>query len=297
MVKRMKIIVTGISGFIGSRFLELCDCSEFEIVPVSLRNIDISNIDFEGINAIVHLAGLAEQKKTTLESDIIQVNTNVTIELARAAKQAGVNHFVFMSSIKVYGDNHTTINEKTICQPGDDVYGKSKLMAEEKLLQLSDIDFVVSILRSPVVYGPNVKGNILRLLKLSDSSLFLPFGGINNKRSMVFVDNVVEFIFRLLKKPLNDVFLVADSKPVSTTEMVLTIRQNLGLKSRLWEIPNFFLKVLKKLSASVYSRLFESMEVNPDWSFAMTGYSPNYSFEEGMKITVDWYKSIKSKET
>lgn len=292
MCSQIKVLVTGASGFIGSRLVELCDKSMFEFILISLKNIDVEDIDFEGVDSVIHLAGLAEKKNRTSEADIIRVNTDLTCKLAQAAKQGSVKHFIFMSSVKACGNGLNVIDENTQCSSENDIYGRSKLLAEENLVELSDSDFCVSILRPPIVYGPNVKGNILRLLKLSDSDYLLPFGSIDNKRSMVFIDNLIDFIFKLLKKPLNGVLLVSDPNSASTTYLITTIRMYLGRKSRLLKMPVIFLLVLRKVSPSIYNRLFESLEVNSECSFNEIEFTPKYSFEEGMRITVDWYKSL-----
>lgn len=289
---QIKVLITGSSGFIGSRLLEVYDRLEFDLIPVSLQKTNIGDIDFEGVDAVVHLAGLAEQKNTTSENELMQVNTDLTCKLAEAAKKYDVKHFIFMSSIKVYGDSYSLVDEETLCLPKNDIYGKSKLLAEKRLVELSNANFTVSILRSPVVYGPNVKGNILRLLKLSDSGFPLPLGSIDNRRSMVFVDNLVEFVFKLLRNPSNNILMISDLKPISTTYLISTIRKFLGRKPRLWKIPDIFLSILKKISPAIYSRLFKSLEVQTEYSYTIVGYKPKYSFEEGIKITTDWYKSI-----
>jgi len=159
-----------------------------------------------------------------------KVNVTQTINLAKKAKESGVNHFIFMSTVKVY-DEETDIayTENSDCNPQDD-YGKSKLKAEQALLGLSDegLGFRVSIIRTPIVYGYGVKANIKNLVNLINKVPVLPFGKITNNRSMVFVGNLCHLIDEIIIRPVGSalgvqdkagIFLACDDEPLSTAKL------------------------------------------------------------------------------
>ena len=194
-----KILLTGASGFIGLALSEYCK-DKIQLTPVSLRTVLPEDIDFSGQNSIFHLAGIAHQM-TAIEDEIyFKVNHDLTIRLAQAAKRIGVNHFIFVSTIKVYGENivRNILDETSDCLP-EDAYGKSKRKAEIALQEMEDDNFKVAIVRPPLVYGPGVKGNLIKLLNLINKKLPLPFGGIDNKRSMVYLDNLIELLLHIQK--------------------------------------------------------------------------------------------------
>ncbi len=178
----MRIIVTGASGFIGSRFISN---SKHEITSVDLLLNDLDQFNFTGNDVLLHCAALVHQMKGASEDEYFKVNSDLTYNVAKKAKKENVSHFIFLSTIKVYGESTTAQmawTEKSECNP-QDPYGKSKLNAEKRLMLLEDDGFKISIVRSPLVYGSGVKANMFNLIKLIDLLPILPFGNINNKRS------------------------------------------------------------------------------------------------------------------
>jgi len=165
------ILLTGASGFIGQGFIEL-NSEKYNIESHSLQKNKVSDIDFSRIYSVVHLAGIAHQMQKIDNQIYFDVNHHLTVELAKAAKANGVTHFLFMSTIKVYGEKkeNEVLTEYSTCNP-EDAYGKSKLQAEQALQQLESDTFKVSIVRPPLVYGPRVKGNMIRLIQLADWSI------------------------------------------------------------------------------------------------------------------------------
>ena len=207
----MKVIVTGTTGFIGKRFVEMAK-GRYNIVPASLRNNNLSNINLNGAAAIVHLAGKAHEMKTIDDQIFFDVNYALTRNLADKAVLQNVSHFIYASTTKVYDDNVNKImNEQSECFTTD-AYGKSKLMAEQYLQSLDKNKMAVAIVRPPLVYGPEVKGNMLRLLQLSDKNFPLPFANMHNARTMVFVDNLIEMIFKIIDQKASGTFVAADEK-------------------------------------------------------------------------------------
>ena len=283
------ILITGASGFIGKRFLEY-NQEKFEIQTVSLQNIDVAKIDFIKIDAVVHLAGKAHQMEKINDEIYFDVNYKLTKNLADAAKQAGVRHFIFMSSIKVFSESSNgIINEKSICNPINDPYGQSKLKAEQYLQSIEDENFTVSIIRPPLVYGKGVKGNLIKFLELANKPFPLPFKNLKNKRSMVFIDNLIELINCVIGKKLSGIFLAGDENPISTEKLISEIRFNLDKNANLFEMPSFLLKILKKYKPELVSRLFGSFEIDTTNTNQRLNFKPPYTTEQGINQMVEWY--------
>ncbi|MFK7779739.1 MAG: NAD-dependent epimerase/dehydratase family protein [Candidatus Gracilibacteria bacterium] len=194
-----------------------------------------------------------------------------------------------MSSVKVYGEeNDVCYTKSTPCNPQYE-YGKSKLKAEQELQKLEDDDFIVSIIRTPIVYGYGVKVNIKNLVNLVRKVLVLPFGGIENRRSMIYVGNLCFFIDAIIERQKGGIFLVSDDEPLSTTRLIELIAENLGKKVYLVRVP-FFESLLRVVKPSFHKRLYGSLEVdNKDTLRRLFGEaeaSLPYSVEEGIGLMI-----------
>ena len=281
----MKLLLTGSSGFIGSYFQSYYD-DRYDIKTFSFLKNDLEGLDLTQIDAVVHLSALVHQMGGAAKEEYVRVNVDNTLALAQKAKQSGVKQFIFMSSVKVYGEeSDTPYMETTKCEPIDD-YGVSKLEAENRLKEMEDDDFTVSILRTPIVYGKGVKANILNLVKLVDKVPVLPFGGIDNRRSMVYIGNLCDMIERLCERKMGGVFLAGDDYPVSTSGLIEIIARVRGKKVTLLNIP-LFPQLLKTVKPDFYKRLYESLEVDNRWSKKVLGFENKVSTEEGIKLMLN----------
>jgi nucleoside-diphosphate-sugar epimerase len=286
-----KILLTGATGFVGQRYIEYCK-DKYKIQCVSLQKESISNLSFNHINTIVHLAGKAHQMQKIDDQIYFDVNYTLTKELADAAKAAGVKHFIFISTIKVFGEHQQgVLNEKSPCLPQNDPYGESKLQAEKYLQSIEDDSFIVSIIRPPLIYGPGVKGNLIRFLELGNKPYPLPFKNLKNRRTMVFLDNFIELINRIIDTKQSGIFLASDESPISTEKLITEIRINLGKKPNLFETPDFMKRMLGLVKPEFALRLFGSLEMDTSDSFKRLDFKPPYSIEFGIKSMTDWYKS------
>lgn len=196
-----------------------------------------------------------------------------------------------MSTVKVYGDKPTAapLAETTPCAPDDD-YGKSKLLAEEALRGLEGEGFTVSIIRTPLVYGPAVKGNLRRIMQLASRPFPLPLGNIDNRRSMVYIGNLAALMNRIIEKTAGGTFLPSDPKPVSTTELVRLIRREMGMPPRLFSLPTPGRRLLEAAMPGLYARLFGSLAVDSSATNAALGFTPPYDVEYGIGEMVRWFK-------
>lgn len=278
------LLVTGSSGFVGSSFMDSAK-GHIKIRSVSLQNTRVEEMDFDRIDIILHLAGIAHRMEKTEDSLYYDVNYQLTKDLAIAAKASGVRHFIFVSTIKVYGDDYELLTPETECKPND-AYGKSKLMAETALEELGSDDFRVSIVRPPLIYGPQVKGNMQKIVNLIEKRRVIPFGNINNKRSMVAVDNLVALLDRIIETGKSGLFLIQDSEPVSTSKLISEIAKCKGKQINLISIPIVLRYTMKLIVPEIYKRLFGSLVVDDSKTRELLNFQPPYSFEEGIRSMV-----------
>ena len=254
----MRILVTGAGGFIGSHL-----CPALAAAGHELRTAP------EGCDAVVHLANIAHTSASPAE--LHRVNVEGTIAQAKSALAAGARRFVYLSSLKA-------------ARP-EDAYGRAKSIAEQALLQLPGLEAVV--LRPPLVYGPRVKANFLALLRAIDGGWPLPLASIGNRRSLIYVGNLVDAIRRCLDGPAQGrTYAVSDGAPVSTPELCRAIARALGKRARLFPFPG----ALLRLAPSV-ARLAESQVADDAAIRAELGWRAPFSFDEGLRETAAWYRA------
>ena len=281
-----KVIVTGASGFVGKRLLRIWKQPD-QLVPVSIRFGDdsVEKIDWSEVDTVLHLAGLAHQSEKLTEKNYLNANEELTSQLAILAKENGVRSFVFLSTIKVYGNSIREIDKITNVKP-DDAYGRSKLQAEQALEKLSDDRFKVAILRAPLIIGPGAKGNLFRLMSLLSKNLPLPFSGINNKRSMLVLDDLIDVLEKLAIKPLAGTYLLSTGT-ISTTELAFKIRKEMNFrKPKLHSFYGMLNASLKALKPEIYSRLFEDLVVNCEETKSELDIELSTSFDEAISSMV-----------
>ena len=286
----MRLLLTGATGFIGSSFYSTYQ-DKFEIEAFSFQK-DLSTFSLNNINTVVHLSALVHQMDGASKEAYHQVNVTKTIALAEKAKEAGVEQFIFMSSVKVYGEeSDTPYSEMTPCHPKDP-YGESKLEAENGLLALQGNTFKISIIRTPVVYGEGVKANILKLIGLTEKYTYLPFGGIENRRSMIYVKNLTHLISELITQKKEGIFIASDDQPISTTTLILSIAKALGKKEVLFS--SYLLKkTLQLLKPAPYQRLYKNLFVDNSYTQTQLHLKNPYSGQEGIENMITWYKAQK----
>jgi len=293
----MKILVSGASGFIGSFFIKTN--IKDQIIPVDLQLNDISSFNFKGNDVLLHCAALVHQVKSVPEKEYFKINSDLTFKVAQKAKEEGVKHFIFLSTIKVYGESTTgksPWSETSECSPVD-AYGRSKLDAEKRIMALRDKKFKISIIRSPLVYGIGVKANMLNLIKLIDSFPVLPFANINNKRSFVYVGNLISLINHIVRKGTVGIYIARDDKTLSTTDLALLLSKALNKRRLLISIPEMFKKIVSSILPSFYDRLWGSLEVNPSYGWKRIGFKPPFPVKHGIDEMVKWYLENKNKKS
>lgn len=277
----MKLLITGASGFVGTYFIDKYK-NKHELQRFSFLTDDFNTLDIKGVDAVIHLSALVHQMDGASAEEYERVNVTQTLALAKKAKDSGVKQFVFMSTVKVYGEEtNAKYTENSECCPEDE-YGKSKLKAEQELLKLESKDFVVSIVRTPIVYGFGVKANIKNLVSLVKKVPLLPFGGIENKRSMVYVGNLCHLVDAVIEQEKSGIFLASDDEPLSTTRLIEVIAKNLDKKIYLIKMP-FFESLLKLLKPSFHKRLYGNLEVDNTLTKQKLNLINPTSTEDGIK--------------
>lgn len=312
------ILVTGATGFVGQALvvkllaeknnviagvrrksfvfdsklkqLELGDLSSGEAISLDSASIDI----------IIHTAARVHIMNETIGSDPLtefrKVNTAATINLARQAADVGVKRFIFISSVKVNGE--MTIAGKPFQPTDDDIptdpYGLSKYEAEQGLLKIADeTGMEVVIIRPPLIYGPNVKANFSSMMKWVYKGIPLPLGAIENKRSLIGIDNLCDFIIHCIDHPkaANEVFLISDGEDVSTSELLNKVAKAFGLKARLLPISVSIMTFAATLigKKAVANRLFSSLQVDSAKARDLLDWKPLITMDEQLKKTAVAY--------
>ena len=279
-----KILITGSNGLVGSYFINKYK-DKYEIKTFSFLKDDISTLDCSTCEIVFHLSALVHQMGGASCEEYERVNVSQTLQLAKKAKESGVKHFVFMSTVKVYGEEtFNKYSETSHCNPEDE-YGKSKLKAEKLLLELENDTFKVSIIRTPIIYGYGVKANIKNLVNLVNKIFILPFGNTQNKRSMVYIGNLCHLVDEVIIQQQTGIFLASDDEPLSTSKLIEEIAGNLDKKVYLIKIP-FFESFLKVLKPSFHKRLYGSLEVDNRITKEKLNLQNPYSVKEGIRLMI-----------
>lgn len=284
-----KILITGANSFVGTNFRKFSKYRDIE--EISLLDHRPDSIDLKKFDVVLHLAAIVHQSKKISEEEYMKVNRDLCLRMAEKAKKSGIGQFVFLSTCKVYGETCSDggiLNEDSSCSPNDP-YGRSKYEAEIGLRKLVDDKFIVSIIRTPLVYGEGVKANMFRILRLVEKFPLLPFEDINNNRSFTYIENLVGFIDAAIDKKAGGTFLAKDDEALSTTELVTLLSKYLGGKLKLFRLPAFMLKLISFLTPSIFDRLFGSSEFENAKTKEVLSYAPAVSSEEGIKRMVVAY--------
>jgi len=256
MEKMKSILITGENSYIGNALSDWIDgrySNEITYTKLSIRTDSWKKENFNKFQSIVHVSGIAHNSNDkNLKNIYYEVNTDLTIKIARKAKQDGVKHFIFLSSIIVYNANkEKKIDLNTLPNPSN-YYSDSKLKAEEGLLQLQDHNFRVSIIRPPMVYGPNCKGNFSKLSKISKKTLFFP--DIKNSRSMIFISNLCEFLSQVIINEVDGFLYPQNEEYVKTSEIVKEIANYHNKKVLFIKTPKILIFFLSK--SKLYKKIF-----------------------------------------
>lgn len=310
-MNRSEILITGANGFVGRCLTQHLVSEGLSVACVTrtdtqldaqvARKILIPSIDgktdwtkaLTGQGVVIHLAARVHVMNDISVDPLAEfrkVNVVGTLNFARQAAKSGVKRFIFVSSVKVNGE-HTEVgkpfDENSVTDP-QDAYGISKLEAEQGLLKIAqETGMEVVIIRPPLVYGAGVKANFASMMRAVKRGIPLPLGAIHNKRSFVYVGNLVSMIMCCIDHPAaaNQVFMVSDGHDLSTTELLRSCADALGVKARLLPVPPKMLEVGAALlgKRDIAQRLCGNLQVDITKARTMLGWNPSFSVADGLK--------------
>ena len=310
----MKLLVTGANGFVGfalcndalGRGFEVkCSTRSETEFPFGAGKVVVGSIDGEtdwraalsGGEAVVHLAARVHVMRDTSVDPLAAfraVNTEGALNLARQAADAGVKRFIFVSSIKVNGEGRDTPYTEFDLPAPQDAYAFSKWEAEQGLREIElATGMEVVILRPPLVYGPGVGANFLRLMRSVERGLPLPFGRVDNRRSLLYLGNFTDAIRVCLDHPAaaGQTFLLSDGEDVSSADLIRRLALAMHRPARLLPLPPSWLRAAGALlgRGAEVDRLLGSLCVDSSKIQRELGWRPPFSMDEGLSQTADYY--------
>ncbi len=308
--------VTGANGFVGLNLCKYLYSIGFRVIPViradSIKRFSLTHftpVSLESLlsgdeccgknDVVVHCAARVHVMDDVALDPLIEfraVNTDITLSLAEKAADAGVKRFIFISSIKVNGEftePGSSFNADSACSPIDP-YGLSKYEAEVGLQGIAKKHGLeVVIIRPPLVYGPGVKGNFSTMMKWLNKGLPLPLGAVKNKRSFVYIGNLIDLIVTCVShaNAANQTFLVSDDDDVSTTALLNMLAVPFDSSVKLLPVPSPFLESLARLlgKKTIAQRLLGSLQVDISKTKSYLDWTPPYKVNEGLKTTAQYY--------
>lgn len=314
------VLVTGASGFVGRMLCErLLSCgfsvratvrpgsSPDKLLP-GVEKITVGDFREEcdwtrallDVDTVVHLAARVHQMQDAALDPLAvyrSVNVAGTERLARAAAAHGIRRFVFLSSVKVNGEESPKAYREDDRPSPRDFYGISKWEAEERLREVAaGTKLETVIIRSPLVYGPRVGANFLSLVRLVDRGIPLPLGSIDNRRSFIYLGNLTDALISCIGHPkaAGRIFLVSDGRDLSTPELIAMIARSLGRRPPLFSFPPDFLRAACRAvgKRAAIERLAGSLCVDSGRIRDTIDWKPPFTVEEGIKATMEWYRSL-----
>ena len=276
-----KILVTGKNSYIGTSFEKWLakNPDEYQVDTVGTRNAEWKDFDFSSYDVVFHVAGIAHIKETKKNEHLYyEVNRDLAYEIAKKAREQGIKHFIFLSTMSVYGLNEGIIDDNTPLNPRN-AYGKSKLEAEKLISGLETTEFKLAIVRPPMIYGKDCKGNYTLLSKVAKKVSFFPF--YLNERSMLYIENHSEFIKKLIDTQAFGVFKPQNTEFVNTSHLVKCISLNNNSNIIMTKLFNPLIKILK---IKVINKVFGSLVYDK----AISEYNFQYNvvdFDESIRLT------------
>ncbi len=312
-----KILITGATGFIGGALSKALTADDVHLVLQSRkakgaadRNTTLVPFGIEletdwtealeGVDTVIHCAALAHERDAQSKKNISQIremNIGGTINLAKQAKKLGVSRFIFLSSVAVYGEspNLAPFTENSVCNPQSE-YGRSKLEAERSLMNVvEDSDMSLAIVRMPAVYGPGMKGALVRFMNIVYALPILPFAAMNEERSFLYVGNLMNFLKALIDSNSDkQIFLVCDKPAVSVSQLVSVISNELGTRRLNIYIPKRLLQTAAMLFGKKHEvdRLMYAVTIDMSQTSDELKWKPPIKTTDGWAATISWYKKL-----
>lgn len=315
-MSKRTILVTGANGFVGKALCDYLARHDFQIKALTrtpnkfgsnIQNIVCDDLDTEdsllgvmkGFDVVVHLAARVHVMQESSDDALAAyraVNVDLTLNLAKQAALVGVKRFIYLSSIKVNGEK-TAVGTRFSADDNpapEDPYGVSKMEAEQALFELSRLTGMeIVVIRPPLIYGPGVGANFMAMMRWLAKKVPLPLGAIDNRRSMVALDNLLNLILACTSHPkaAGQVFLVSDGQDVSVTQLLRKLAHAMKVPAILLPVPVTMIKYAAAIlgKTPVAQRLCDNLQVDITKTKEMLSWSPPLSLDDGLKVTAEWY--------
>ncbi|HJF65576.1 MAG TPA: NAD-dependent epimerase/dehydratase family protein, partial [Slackia equolifaciens] len=281
-----RVLITGAGSYVGTHVMHRLqeEPETYFVQELDVKGDDWKDFDFSGFDSVFHVAGIAHvSTDPSMEPLYMQVNRDLAIDVAKHAKAVGVKQFIFMSSSIVYGDSVSAGKGKpiTLDTPPNpaNFYGRSKLEAEEGLRRLEDGIFAVAVIRAPMIFGPNAKGNFPKLVSMSRKLPLFP--KVDNRRSMLYVENLAELVACLISNSSNGAFFPQEEEWITTSSLVRLISNVAGHPVHLTKLFNPILCGPLKRQALVlkaFGDLYYEESLS-EYGFVYRRYSINEAIE------------------
>ena len=279
-----KILITGANSYVGTSFEKWLSQwpDKYHVDTIDMIDGSWREKSFAGYDAVFHVAGIAHVSADPSKKDLYyKINRDLAIETAQKAKSDGAKQFIFMSSMIIYGADEPVGKEKIITKDTkpapSDFYGDSKLQADLAIQQLAGENFAVSIMRPPVIYGPGCKGNFPKLLKLAKNALIFP--DIDNRRSMIYIDNFCECVRQIIDETKSGIYFPQNEEYVSTKDVIVKARKLNGHGTLILPCPQFIINLLS--GNTTFNKAFGSKIYDRNLSHA--GEYNTIAFDDGLK--------------
>lgn len=286
-----KILITGANSYIGTSFEKYMSKwpEKYRIDTIDMKDENWEEKSFSDYDVVFHVAGIAHSDYVKISAEkeklYYSVNTDLTAKTAKKARNDGIKQFIFMSSCIVYGESapigeNKIITKETAVSPAN-CYGDSKVQAENKIRELDNKDFKVCIIRPPMIYGKNSKGNYPKLAKLARKTCIFP--DIENQRSMLYIENLCEFIRLMIDNKESGLYFPQNKEYVCTSDMIKLIAKTYGRGIYLTKTFNIFIKILSK-KINLVNKVFGNFVYDK----SLSKYKQDYwvvDFEESIRRT------------
>jgi nucleoside-diphosphate-sugar epimerase len=316
----MRVLVTGATGFVGGHLCAALLQAGHQVTAavrlegvirpkIGIREIGLGDFGPESnwrkalvdVDVVMHVAARAHVLRETAddpEAAYRRVNVEATAALATQAAASGARRFIFLSSVKAGAEQtHSRIPLRVDMTPQPEgAYGRTKLLAEKNLVELGEkTGMETVILRSPLIYGPGIKGNLLSLFNAVDKGLPLPLRWVDNRRDLLFVGNLIAAMMHAMGIPAQQCgpYYVCDGEAISVAELIRRIAHALDRPARLLPVPPIFLRLVGAMSgrSETIKRLTGSLLIDGDTFCQRVNWMPPYTMKEGLAQTAAWYKS------
>ncbi len=277
-----RVLITGVNSYVGTNVKNwlMKEPDNYYVETLDVKDPSWIKFDFSKFDVVFHVAAIVHIKNSN-EELYYKVNRDLAYDVAKKSRLAKVNQFIFMSSMSVFGIEKGSIKTDTIPHPKT-TYGKSKLEAEKLISSIEDKKFIVTILRPPIIYGKGCKGNYAKISSYVHKFPVFPL--INNKRSMLYIDNFSEMIKQLIKRNLRGVYHPQNTEYVNIVELVTLIAKAYDKKIHLTRVFNFFIRLI---NLSVFNKLFNDLYYDKmisiyDFEYRIVNFEQSISCSEAI---------------